>query len=102
MHPRRLRWIHAVPLVHFAVCLLAFSGYVVHTLQPLGILVSVLIIADFPTSILYGALAMSGQHDAAAVACLVLGGTAWWYGLCLTADKIAMPLRGRSTRRKSQ
>ena len=101
MHPRRLRWVHVVPLIHFFVCLAAFSGYVVNALQPLGILVSILVIADLPVSILYGVLAMSGQHDVLALGCLVLGGTAWWYGLCRTAEKIAMTVRVRWTRRKS-
>ena len=102
MHPKRLRWVHVVPLIHFFVCLAAFSGYVVNALQPLGILVSILVIADFPVSILYGALAMSGQHDALALGCLVFGGTAWWYGLCRTAEKIAMTVTVRWTHRKSQ
>jgi hypothetical protein len=77
-------------------------GYIINALQPLGILVSILVIADLPVSILYGALAMSGQHDALALGCLVLGGTAWWYGLCRTAEKIATTVRVRWTRRKSQ
>jgi hypothetical protein len=102
MNSRRLRWVHVVPLIHFLVCVAAFSGYVVDALQPLGILVSGLFIADLPVSLLYGVLAMSGQHDALALGCLVVGGTAWWYGLCRTAEKIAMTLRVRWTRRKSQ
>ena len=102
MHWKRLRWVYVVPLIHFFVCLAAFSGYIVKALQPLGILVSILVIADLPVSILYGALAMSGQHDALALGCLVLGGTAWWYGLCRTVEKIATTVRVGWTRRKSQ
>jgi hypothetical protein len=88
-----MRWIHVVPLVHLFVSIAAFSGYVFGTLQPLGILVSVLMIADLPISLVYGLLAMSGQHDVLALGCLILGGTAWWYGLGLTAEKIAIAIR---------
>jgi len=102
MHSRRFRWVHFVPLIHLLVCLAAFSGYVIEALQPLGILVSIPVIADLPISILYGALAMSGQHDALALGCLVLAGTAWWYGLCRTAEKIAMTLRVQWRRGKPQ
>jgi hypothetical protein len=102
MHSRKLRWVHVVPVIHLFFCLVALSGYVVNALQPLGILVSILVIADLPVSILYSALAMSGQHDALALACLVLGGTAWWYGLCRMAEKIAMTVRVLLTGRKSQ
>ena len=89
----KLRWVHIIPLVHVVLCLAALSGYAISALQPLGILVSILFIVDFPISILYAALAMSGQHDALALGCLVLGGTAWWYGLCRVAEKIRLASR---------
>jgi hypothetical protein len=73
----------------------AFSGDFISALQPLGILVPVLLIADLPISLLYAVLAMSGKHDALALSCLVLGGTAWWYGLCRMAEKIATIVRAR-------
>jgi hypothetical protein len=95
MHSMKLRWVHIVPLVHLFVCMSAFSGDVIKALQPLGILVSVLLIADLPISLLYGVLAMSGKHDALALSCLVLGGTAWWYGLCRMAEKMTTTLRTR-------
>ncbi len=74
----------------------AFSGYFIISLQPLGILISILVIADLPISIVYGALAMSGRHEMLAVACLILGGTGWWYFLCWMAEKITLALRIRS------
>jgi hypothetical protein len=93
MHSGRLRWVHIVPLVHVVLCLAAFSGYAVSALQPLGILGSVLFIVDFPVSMLYAVLAMSGHHDALALCCLVLAGTAWWYGLCRVAEVIGLAIR---------
>jgi hypothetical protein len=37
-----------VPPIHFLVCRTAFSRYVVNTLQPLGIVVSILVMTDLP------------------------------------------------------
>lgn len=88
MQSRKFRWVHIVPLVHLLVCVAIFSGYVVLALQPLGILASVLLLVDLPISLVYGALAFGG-HEALAAACLVLGGTAWWYLLCRVSEKIA-------------
>lgn len=93
MHSRRLRWVQIIPSAHVVLFLAAFSGYAISALQPLGILGSILFIVDFPISLVYAALAMSGQHDALAVGCLVLGGTAWWYGLCRLAEKIRLASR---------
>lgn len=102
MHSSTLRWVHIVPLFHLLVCVAAFSGYLVSVLQPLGILVSILVIADIPISLVYIGLAMSGRHDALALGCLVVGGTAWWYGLCRVSEKIATGLRTRWMRGKAQ
>lgn len=102
MHSSTLRWVHIVPLFHFLVCVAAFSGYVISALQPLGILVSILVIADIPISFLYVGLAMTGRHDALALGCLAVGGTAWWYGLCRTAEKIGPSFRTRWMRRRVQ
>jgi|ERR1700728_2484231 hypothetical protein len=102
MHSRTLRWALIVPLFHFLLCVAAFSGYVISVLQPLGILVSILVIVDIPISFLYVRLAISGRHDALALGCLVVGGTVWWYGLSRTAEKIATALRTRGMREKPQ
>jgi hypothetical protein len=80
----------------------AFSGYVISVLQPLGILVSILVIVDIPISFLYVGLAISGRHDALTLGCLVVGGTVWWYGLSRTVEKIATALRTRGMRGKPQ
>jgi hypothetical protein len=75
MRSRNLRWVHIVPLVHLGICVAAFSGYLIPALQPLGILVSLLMLADLPISLLYGLLAFGGQHDVLAGFTLFAGGT---------------------------
>jgi hypothetical protein len=81
------------PLVHLAVCLIAL-GYVVPGLQFLGILWSVLMIADFPVSIMTGVLAFS-QHGVLAGMWAIVVGTLWWYWLCRTAEFLAAKIPRR-------
>ena len=82
----RLRWIDIVPLVHWLVCVVAASGYVLPALQPLGILFSVLVLADIPVSLVFVALA-ARTHGAVAFAWLLVVGTLWWFVLCRIAQK---------------
>ena len=44
----RLHWFYWPPLIHLAICLIALLGYIVPSLQFLGILWSLLTIADMP------------------------------------------------------
>ena len=81
-----------VATVHVLICLAAASGYVVSALQPLGILFSVLFLADFPISIVYAALAF-GNHAAIAFAWLTIAGTFWWYFLFRMAGRMAAALK---------
>jgi hypothetical protein len=83
---------HLVATIHLLICFAAASGYIVSALQPLGILFSVLFIADFPISIVYGALAF-GSHPAIAFAWLIVAGTLWWYSLFRLAGRIAIALK---------
>jgi hypothetical protein len=52
-------------------------GYVVVALQPLGIVQSFIILADFPVSLVVFALAW--HHAVLATIWLVVAGTLWWY-----------------------
>lgn len=79
------RWVHVVPLVHLLVCLTALSGYVVSSLQPLGILFTFIEIIDLPISLVYMALAWN--YGVLAVVWLVVVGTLWWYLLCRAAER---------------
>ena len=93
----RMRWVHIVPLVHLLVCLSALSAYILPALQSLGILFTVLVVADFPISGVYIAMAV-GNHGAAAIVWLVVAGTFWWYFLCRTAEKVSHALKERRKR----
>jgi hypothetical protein len=95
-----MRWVHIVPLVHLLVCFTALSGYIVPQLQWLGILFSVLVIADFPISGVYIAIAV-GKYGAFAVAWLFVAGTLWWYFLCRTAERASAALKTRRRNRES-
>jgi len=76
---RRLPQVYWLPLIHFAVCIIAMSGLVVPRLQPLGILMMFVNIADFPIS--FVAFALSFHHDALAWIRMLIVGTLWWYML---------------------
>ncbi len=67
-------------------------GYVTPSLQFLGILWSIVTIADFPVSIVTIGLAFS-RHDVLAGAWAIVAGTLWWYLLCLTADFLGTRIR---------
>jgi len=74
---RRLPQVYRLPLIHFAICIIAMSGLVVLQLQPLGILMMFVNIADFPISLV--AFALSFHHDALAWIWMLVVGTLWWY-----------------------
>ena len=88
----RLRWVYWPPLIHLSVCLGVMLGYVVPGLQFLGILWSVLTIADFPLSIVTVALAFS-HHGVIAAVWVLLAGTLWWYVLCRTAEFLSAKMK---------
>jgi hypothetical protein len=90
----KIRWIHIVPLIHLVFCFAALSGYIVPQLQWLGILFSVLVIADFPISGVYIAIAV-GKYGPLAVAWLCVAGTFWWYFLCRAAEGAVLKLRSQ-------
>jgi hypothetical protein len=93
--PSRLGWAHRLPLIHLAICLIAMLGYVVPGLDFLGILFSVLTLADIPVSFVTIALGFSNHTVLAGIWTLVAG-TLWWFLLCLTAETLARKIRGAS------
>jgi uncharacterized protein (DUF983 family) len=78
--------------------LVAILGYIVPTLQFLGILWSVVTIADFPVSFVMLVLAFS-SHGMLAWVWALVAGTMWWYLLCLTAEFLAARIRRLKMRR---
>jgi hypothetical protein len=68
-------------------------GYLVPGLDFLGILYSVLTLADIPVSFVTIALAFSSHAVLAGIWALVAG-TLWWFLLCLTAAALARKIHG--------
>jgi hypothetical protein len=87
------RWIYWPSLLHLAICLIALLGYVAPSLQFLGILWSLLTIADMPVSMMTTALAFS-QHGVLAGTWATVAGTLWWYLLCRAAEFLLGKIRG--------
>jgi hypothetical protein len=83
----KARWSGVLPVIHLTLCFLALSGYVLRSLQFLGILFSVLVVADFPVSLVYVFFAVS-NHGVLAFTWLALAGTSWWYFLCRVVERI--------------
>jgi hypothetical protein len=92
----RLQWFYWPPLIHLAICLIALLGYIVPSLQFLGILWSLLAIADIPVSIVTMGLAFS-QHGVLAGVWVTVVGTLWWYLLCRAAAFLAGKMKGASS-----
>jgi hypothetical protein len=67
-------------------------GYLVPSLQFLGILWTVVTIADFPLSIVTVALAFS-QHGVIAAVWALVAGTLWWYLLCRAAESLSTKMK---------
>jgi hypothetical protein len=88
----RFRWVYWPPLIHLAICLVAMLAYIVPSLQLLGMLQSVIAIADFPVSFVMLVLDFS-SHGMLAWVWALIAGTMWWYLLCLTAEFLAARIR---------
>lgn len=92
----RLHWFYWPPLIHLAICLIALLGYVVPSLQFLGILWSLVTIADLPVSMVTMGLGFS-QHGVLAGVWATVVGTLWWYLLSRVADTVIRRLRAKDT-----
>ena len=68
-------------------------GYVVPGLDFLGILFSLVTLADIPVSFVTIVLVFSNHAVLAGIWALVAG-TLWWFLLCLTAETLARKIRG--------
>jgi hypothetical protein len=92
MHIPRLYWL---PLIHFAVCIIAMLGYAVPHLQFLGILMGFVNVVDLPISLV--AFALSFHHDVLAWMWTVVVGTLWWYLLGRAVQLLASKFRAKTT-----
>jgi len=99
-HSERFHWFYWPPLVHLAICLIALVGYALPGFQFLGILWSLVTVADMPVSIVTTGLAFS-QHGVLAGIWATVVGTLWWYLLCRAVAFLAGKVRGASSLRRS-
>jgi hypothetical protein len=81
---KRLPQVYWLPLLHVALCITAMLGFVVPQLQFLGILMTVVNIADLPIS--FVAFALFFHHETLAWLWMVVVGTVWWYLLSLATQ----------------
>lgn len=93
---RRLHWFYWPPLIHLGICLIALLGYVVPSLQFLGILWSLVTVADIPVSMVTMGLAFS-QRGVLAGVWATIAGTLWWYLLSRAVDMGTRRFRAKET-----
>jgi uncharacterized membrane protein (DUF106 family) len=84
-------------MVHLSICLVAMLGYIVPSLQFLGILWSIITIADIPVSFVTVGLAFS-NHSVLTGVWAIVAGTLWWYVLCRIAEFLAARIRKLTTK----
>lgn len=89
----RTRWIYFLPALHLFACLISLVGYVIPSLQYLGIVWTYIMLADFPISAV--ALAAVWKHGAIAAAWILVVGTLWWYLLSRGAEFVVRRLKAR-------
>ena len=66
-----------MPAAHVCACLISMVGYVIPSLQYLGIVWVGVMLVDMPVSAI--AYALAWKHGAIAAIWVVVVGTLWWY-----------------------
>jgi hypothetical protein len=82
----KLRWIYWPPLVHLMISLAFLLMYFDRraNLKVLNVLLHILLVADFPLSVL--TILLVWGHDVLGVMWLAVAGTLWWYLLSRAAE----------------
>ena len=83
---RHSRWIYFLPIVHLLACVVGFVGLAVPLLQGVGIVFTIILLADFPISLL--AYALAWRHGVLAAIWIVGAGTLWWYLLSVAGEAL--------------
>lgn len=92
--PKHSRWIYLLPIVHLGACLISMIGYVIPSLQSLGIVWVVLMVVDLPISAI--AYALAWKHGSVAAIWIVVAGTLWWYLLSRGSGLLINKFRAKS------
>ena len=74
---RPIRWRYVLPSLHLLACLTSYVGLLIPSLQFLGILFSLVLLADLPVSLL--AYGLGWKYPALAVTWVFVAGTFWWF-----------------------
>ncbi len=91
---KRSRWVYLLPVVHVCACLISMVGYVVPSLQYLGIVWVGVMLVDMPVSAI--AYALAWKHGTVAAIWVVVIGTLWWYLLSRGVGLLIAKLRAKS------
>lgn len=98
---KRSRWVYLLPAAHVCACLISMVGYVIPSLQYLGIVWVGVMLLDMPVSAI--AYALAWKHGAIAAIWVVVVGTLWWYllsrGVGLLIAKLKAKRESGSTMR---
>ena len=89
----RVRWVYFLPILHLCACFTSLIGFVIPSLQYLGIVWTFILILDLPISLVsYG---LAWQNGALAAIWIFLAGTCWWYLLSRVAGVLINSVRHR-------
>jgi len=88
---RRASWVYLLPLVHLSACLISMVGYLIPSLQYLGIVWVGIMLVDLPVSAIGYALAW--KHGTFTAIWVVVVGTLWWYLLGRGAELLINKLK---------
>jgi hypothetical protein len=88
--PRQWRWVYFIPILHLSACFVSFVGYVIPSLQYIGILFTFILMADLPISL--PAYALAWKYGSFAGIWIFVVGTLWWYLLSRVAATLLTKL----------
>ena len=89
--PTKRLFVYLLPVLHISACLISMVGYIVPSLQYLGIVWAGIMLVDLPVSVV--AYALAWQHGTIATVWIVVMGTLWWCLLGVGADLVVHHIR---------
>jgi hypothetical protein len=87
-------WVYLLPLLHLIACLIGLVGYVIPSVQYLGIVWVGVMLVDMPVSAI--GYATAWKHGTFTAIWVVVVGTLWWYLLSRGAGLLIAKLRAKS------
>ena len=77
--PKHSKWVFVLPAMHLGACMLAYSGTIIHPLQPnrLGMIFGYILLIDLPVSVV--AYMAAWGYPLLALVWIFVFETAWWY-----------------------